>query len=222
MIAAAAAPPTTPGLPFNWFDLLVVALLLFGLFRGRRNGMAKELLPLLLWGVLVVVSGLGYTMVAGAFGGFLHDPLWNCLAGYLTLALAVFVVYVILKRLFAEKMVKSDLFKSGEYYLGMLSGMVRYGCVLIFALALLNAPVYTPKQIQEQRVRDQADFGGGPGSGFKGNYFPHVSTIQAAVFKESFLGPRIKDGLGILLINTGQPDAGGAQPLKPQPVIKIG
>lgn len=222
MIAAAAAPPTTPGLPFNWFDLLVVALLVFGIFRGRRNGMAKELLPLLLWVALVLVCGLGYTMMGAVFGGFLHDPMWKCVAGYLTLALAVCIVYVILKRQFAEKLAKSNMFKGVEYYLGMVSGMVRYGCAIIFALALLNAPVYTPKQLEAQRERDQRDFGGGPGSGFKGNYFPHVSSVQADVFKDSFLGPRIKDGLGILLINTGQADAGGKQPDKPPPVIKIG
>lgn len=222
MIAAAAAAPTaTHGLPFNWFDLVVVAVLGFGLFRGRRNGMAKELLPLFEWLVLVLVPGLGYAMLAGLLSGFLHDSLWNCIVAYLTLALAVFILFTILKRRLAEKLVKSDFFKGGEYYLGMLSGMVRYGCVLVFALALLNAPVYTPKQILEQRERDQRDFGGGPDSGFSGNYFPHVSTVQAEVFKESFLGPRIKVDLGVLLIETGQPGAADAQPAK-KPVIKIG
>ena len=29
-------------LPFGWFDVALVALLVFGLFRGRRNGMTKE------------------------------------------------------------------------------------------------------------------------------------------------------------------------------------
>lgn len=218
-VAAAAA---THGLPFNWFDLLVIVVLGFGLFRGRRNGMAKELLPLLEWLVLVSAAGLGYWMLAGLVSVVLHNSMWSCIVSYLALALLVFVGFVILKRRFAERLVKSDLFKGGEYYLGMLSGMVRYGCMLIFALALLNAPVYTPRQIQAQRDRDQMDFGGGPGSGFKGNYFPHVSTIQAGVFKESFLGPRIKDDLGILLINTDQAGGGGAGKSKPQPVIKIG
>jgi len=50
---AAAAPPATNGMPFNWFDVFVVVLLGFGLFRGRRNGMSKELLPTLQWVVLV-------------------------------------------------------------------------------------------------------------------------------------------------------------------------
>lgn len=206
---------------FNWFDMVVVVVLGFGLFRGRRNGMAKELLPLLEWLVMVPVCGLGYPMLAGMLAGFLPDPLWNCLAAYLALALAVLIVFTILKRHLAEKLVKSDFFKGGEYYLGMLAGLVRYACVLLFVLALLNAPVYTQAEISAQRARDQQNFGGGAGSGFQGNYFPHLFTVQAAVFKESFLGPRIKDNLGMLLIDTSG-GVGGAQPPKKQPVIKIG
>jgi uncharacterized membrane protein required for colicin V production len=219
MIAAAAAPPATNGLPFNWFDMAVVVVLGFGLFRGRRNGMAKELLPLLQWLVMVSVCGLGYTMLAGVLAGFIPDKLWNCLVAYLALALAVFIVFTILKQQFDEKLVKSNFFKGGEYYLGMLAGMVRYACVLLFVLALLHAPVYTQAEIAQQTAYDQKNFGGGL---FAGNYFPHLFQVQAAVFKESFLGPRIKDNAGMLLINTRQPGAGGAQPPKKQPVIKIG
>jgi uncharacterized membrane protein required for colicin V production len=220
--AAAAAPPATNGMPFNWFDALVVVVLGFGLFRGRRNGMSKELLPTLLWLVLMPVCGLGYPSLAGALTGFIPDKLWSFIAAYLALALAVFIVFAILQQKFAEMLVKSDFFKGGEYYLGMLAGLVRYACVLLFVLALLNARVYTPAEITAQRARDQNNFGGGPGSGFQGNFFPHLFTVQGAVFKESFLGKCVKNNLGRLLINTGQPGAGGAEPPKPHPVIKIG
>jgi uncharacterized membrane protein required for colicin V production len=220
--AAAAAPPVSNGMPFNWFDLAVLIVLVFGLVRGRRNGMAKELLPSLQWIVMVLLCGLCYPILAGALSGLLPDPLWNCLAAYLALALVVFIVFAVLKRQLAEKLVKSDFFKSGEYYLGMLAGLVRFGCVLLFVLALLNAPVFTPMQIAAQRARDQQNFGGGAGSGFAGNYFPHLSTVQSSVFKDSLLGPRIRDDLGMLLINTDQPGVGGAQQSKPKPVIKIG
>jgi uncharacterized membrane protein required for colicin V production len=227
IIAAAAAQPVTNGMPFNWFDAVAVAVLGFGLFRGRRNGMSKELLPLLEWLVLVPLCGLAYPLLGGLMSGFVTDPLWNGLLAYLSLAMVVFITFTILKHQLAEKLVKSDFFKSGEYYMGMLAGMVRYVCVLIFVLALLNAPVYTAADIAAQRARDQQNFGGGAGSGFSGNYFPHLSTIQAGVFKESFLGPRIEDYAGKLLINTGKLGANGSQPgkgtpAKPKPIIKIG
>jgi hypothetical protein len=101
----------------------------------------------------------------------------------------------------------------------MLSGVVRYACVMLFLLALLNAPVYTPAEIAQQKAFDEKNFGGGL---FAGNYFPHLFQIQSAAFKESRIGPRIKDNLGMLLINTGPPGTGGAEPPKKKPVIKIG
>jgi uncharacterized membrane protein required for colicin V production len=224
MIAAAVQSANANSVGFNWFDIVVVVVLGFGLFRGRRNGMAKELLPWLEWLVLVPVCGLCHPMLAGVIAGFLPDPLWNRLLAYLALTLAVFFVFMILKRLLAEKLVKSDFFKGSEYYLGMMAGLVRYACVLIFLLALLNARTYKPAEIAQITAYDEKNFGGGL---FAGNYFPHLFQVQAAVFKESFIGPRIKDNLGMLLINTagvgpGQPGKGAPEPPKPKPVIKIG
>jgi uncharacterized membrane protein required for colicin V production len=230
MIAAAAAAPTaTHGMPFNWFDIVAVVLLGFGLFRGRRNGMSKELLPLVQWLVIVSVSGLVYPKLAGLLAGFIPDKFWTCFLSYLALATVVFIVFTFIKQQIAEKLVAGDFFKGGEYYLGMMAGLVRYACVLMFVLALMNAPVFTPAEIAAQTSRDAQNFGGGAGTGFSGNYFPHFSQIQTAVFKESFLGPRIKNIAGMLLIDTGQPGIGGAQPSqnapeppKKKPVIKIG
>ena len=217
--ATAASRPATHGLPFNWFDVLVVVVLGFGLFRGRRNGMSKELLPLLQWVVMVPVCGLGYPLLAGMLAGLIPDKLWGNVVAYLSLALVVFIVFTLVRQQLDEKLIKSNFFKGGEYYLGMLSGMVRYACVMLFLLALLNAPVYSPAEITQQKAFDEKNFGGGL---FAGNYFPHLFQIQSAAFKESLIGPSIKDNLGILLINTGPPGTGGAEPPKKKPVIKIG
>ena len=145
---------------------------------------------------------------------------------YLAPALVIFLAFKIIKWQFAEKLVKTDFFKDGEYYLGMLTGLVRYACIMLFVLALLNAPVYTRTQIAQQTAFDKKNFGGGL---FDGNYFPHLYQVQAAVFQQSFLGPLIKDHAGLLLINTGQsteentPGTNApAPPPKPKPVIKIG
>ncbi len=229
MIAAAAAPTATNGMPFNWFDIAAVVVLGFGLFRGRRNGMSKDLLPLVQWLVMVPVCGLVYPKLAGVLARFVPDKFWTCLVSYLALAMVVFIVFTVLRRQIAEKVVGADFFKGGEYYLGMMAGLVRYACMLIFVLALMNAPVFTAAEIAAQVSRDQQNFGGGAGTGFSGSFFPHFPQIQTAVFKDSFLGPRIKNTPGILLINTDQPGIGGAQlgqnapaPPKKKPVIKIG
>ena len=41
-------------LPFNWFDLVVLLVLIAGLHYGRKRGMSEELLPLLKWICLVI------------------------------------------------------------------------------------------------------------------------------------------------------------------------
>jgi len=191
--------------------------------------MSKELLPLVQWLVMVPLCGLVYPMLAGMLDHFVPDKFWTCLISYLALAMVVFIVFAIIRQQLAEKVVAGDFFKGGEYYLGMMAGLVRYACVLMFVLALMNAPVYTKAEIAAQTSRDQQNFGGGAGTGFSGSFFPHFFQVQSAVFKESFLGPRIKNFAGMLLIDTGQPGAGGAQPgqaapepPKKKPVIKIG
>jgi uncharacterized membrane protein required for colicin V production len=209
---------------FNWFDLVFLIVLGFGLFRGKRNGMSKELIPLVQWLVMVPVCALFYPKVGGLMASFLADKMWNGIVAYLALAFVVFIVFKIIKESFAEKLVKSDFFKDAEYYLGMFAALLRYACVMIFVLALLNAPVYTSADISAQMASDQKNFGGGAGSSFSGSYFPHLFQIQAAVFKDSFIGPRIKNYAGVLLINTGKSGKNKNTPEAPktQPVIKIG
>ena len=94
---------------------------------------------------------------------------------------------------------------------------------LLFALALLNARVYTPAEILRQTTADQKNFGGGTGSGFQGNFFPHLFTVQAGVFKESFAGSHVKTNAAMLLINIGPAGSGTAsEPPKKPSVIQIG
>ena len=110
MIAAAAAPTATHGIPFNWFDIAAVVVLGFGLFRGKRNGMSKELLPLVQWLVLLPVCGLVYPKLAAVLAGFVPDKFWTCILSYLALAMVVFIVFKMLKQQIAEKVVAGDFF----------------------------------------------------------------------------------------------------------------
>jgi hypothetical protein len=56
-------------MPFNWFDILVVVVLLLGAWRGRKHGMSQEFIPLLKWVALVLVCGLVYAPLAAALAG---------------------------------------------------------------------------------------------------------------------------------------------------------
>ncbi len=93
------------------------------------------------------------------------------------------------------------MFGGSEYYLGMISGTVRYVCIVFFVLALLNAPYYTPSEIQARKEYNNRVFGGGQ-KGFTGDYIPNMQEVQEQVFKKSLVGPFIKDKLDMFLIET--------------------
>jgi uncharacterized membrane protein required for colicin V production len=133
----------------SWFDLLAVVLLLVGITRGRRRGMSEELLDVLQWLTVVVVAG------------FLHEPLGHFLAAmsvfsllwcyvgvYVLLALVIKLTFSVIRRSVGNKLVEGDAFGMGEYYLGMAAGGFRYLCILLVAMAFLNARYFTPQEVK--------------------------------------------------------------------------
>jgi uncharacterized membrane protein required for colicin V production len=209
MIAAATvhAPAAAAKLSFDWFDFVLIAILGFGLFRGRRNGMAKELIPFFQWIALVVVCGLFYEPVGQLFINIMQmGVMWGDILGYVILALVVYLVFALIKKPFAKKLEGSNMFGGSEYYLGMLAGIIRFFCILLAGLALLNAPVYTAAEIAAHAAYVQKNYGGGL-QGFSGGFFPTIQEVQEAVFEKSFTGPYIKEYLNPVLIDSGSPNA---------------
>lgn len=229
MIAALTTQSlSTDNLPINWFDGALLGVLGFGLFRGRKNGMSKEVLPTLQWITVVVAAGFTYTFAAQFYSTTCHlGELASALLGYLSVALVVWFVFSLIKKALASRLTGSDVFGSAEYYMGMPSGMIRYACIVIFALALINARHYTAAEIAANKAYNERWYGGGL---YSGDYIPDLHSVQEGVFKKSFTGPYIKDYLGVVLIQT-DPDAPAgskgakgptAEKAAPQPVIHIG
>jgi uncharacterized membrane protein required for colicin V production len=217
MIGAEIPNLALDNLPVNWFDGVVGAMLIIGFFRGRKRGMTKEILPLLKWVSLVVVCGLWYQTAAQLLVNTAAlSRRASCIFGYLLLAFVIFLVFSVLRWLLVYRLAGNNLFGSGEYYLGMLSGMIRFACMLLAGLALLNAPFYTAADITKHDAYVKRWFGGGL---YSGDYFPSLYTIQEQVFAKSFTGPYIKDYLGPLLIETAPPLA--AKPEQKSAVVNI-
>ena len=233
MIAAAAQKTAWLSglhLGFTGFDIILVAFIAFGFWRGRRNGMSKEWLPLFQWLVLVAACTFGYNPLSGVlvhtgvihqvFGTTFKESTAAAVSAYLMIAFAALLVFAQLKNTFRERVEGSNVFGNSEYYLGMLSGTVRYACIMIFFLALLNAPVYSWSDIQHRKEYNNQWFGGGL-QGYSGDFIPSIDEIQAAVFKDSLVGPAIKNNLSLLLINS---DGSAIQQATAQkkPVIHMG
>ena len=222
MIAASVPSVTTNGLPVNWFDAALLVLLAFGIFRGRKNGMTRELGPTLQWLSVATAAGLAYGLLASFYASQcgLKSKLASALLGYLSITAVLFLIFTPIKQTLNKRAENGGLFGGSEYYLGMLSGLVRYAAIIVFALALLNARSYTAAEIAAKKAYNERWYGGGL---YSGNYLPDLHTAQDAVFKQSFSGPYIQNYLGMLLIQTGPGGPGSAnEPKKPQPVIHIG
>jgi len=228
---AAAIQKTTPWwqhFAFNWFDVALVFVLAFGFWRGRKRGLTKELLPSLQWLAILLGAGLGHVFLADwlqhmglvkpVFGKTFNERTAALMTSYLAIMLVIFIVFTLLKRKFNPKLEGSNRFGSSEYYLGIIAGLVRYACMVLVALALLNAPFYTPADIAAAKAYNNRWYGGGL-NGYSGDFIPSVDEVQVSVFKQSLIGPLIKDNLSMLLINTTA--AGGGKPAVKTPVINI-
>jgi uncharacterized membrane protein required for colicin V production len=186
-------------LPINLFDLLVIVVLGAGLFKGRKHGMSEELVKLLEW--LAILFGCAALY---EWGGEMCRQLTNMfgpLSGYLTAyigsALLIALVFTLVKRTLGGKLLGSDFFGRAEYYLGMGSGLVRFSCILLVGLALLNARYFSPAEVRAMQKYNDDVYGS--------DYFPGLHSLQESVFQKSITGPWIKENLGFLLIKPTEP-----------------
>ena len=209
---AAAVQKTIPwwqNLSFNWFDLTLLAVLAFGFWRGRKRGMSREALPTIMWLAIIIGGGYGYEplgeilqktgYIKQTIGKAFNDRTVSFMLAYLIIAIVALIVYSIPARIFREKVSGSNLFGSGEYYLGIISGIIRYACILMFFLSFLNAPFYSVAEIAADKAYNNRWYGGGL-KGYSGDFIPSIAEIQSGVFRKSFSGPIIKDNLGHFLL----------------------
>ena len=186
-------------LPFNWFDIAVVVVLAVGFTRGRKHGMSEEMMYLMQW--VAMILGAAWAYVPG--GDWLSavcpvSHLASYVVAYIATALIIRVFFLIFRKLVGGKLIGSNIFGAAEYYLGMAAGIARFACIIIFALALVNARFYSDAEIKAA-LKYNTDLYGS-------DFFPTLQTVQSEVFKRSFIGPKIKTHLAGLLIKPTPPE----------------
>lgn len=186
-------------MPFNVFDVALLGILIMGVLRGRKHGMSEELMNLVKWLAVVIACAMFYEPLGGMLA---QSTPFSLLSSYIFVyaggAMLILAVFGMLKYYLGGKLVGSDIFGKSEYYLGMASGFVRFSCITLAFLALLNATYISQGQVQAME-RFQNDVYGA-------NYFPTLHTAQEVVFEKSLTGGWIKDHLGFLLIKPTAPE----------------
>ncbi len=187
-------------LPFNAFDLLLVVILGAGIYTGRKEGMSGGLIPLLRWLCIVFICAAAYEPLGRLFyqSSSIFSTLTCYLLAYVGSALIIVATFIGIKRGLGGKLLGSDVFGSTEYYFGMGSGLVRFTCIVLAFLALLNARSFSSAEIKarEKYVNDV----------YGKDYFPGLQVLQSTVFEKSLTGPWIKENLSFLLIKPTAPE----------------
>ena len=187
-------------LPFNWFDVAIIVVLMVGLHFGRKRGLSVELLAALKWLTIVVGCAMAYAPIAQfiTMSSSIFSTLAANLMAYFAAGLLIATMFAFLKKSVGGKLLGSDVFGRGEFYLGMIAGAVRFLCILLAALALLNARFYSAAEVNAA-LKYQNDVYGS-------NFFPSLHEVQSQVFEQSFTGPFIKKQLDWLLIKPAAPE----------------
>ncbi len=211
MIAAIAQPAPWWQHAFNWFDVALVLVIGFSIWQGRRRGMTKELLPSLQWLTILLCASFGHIPLADwleqsgtvrkVFGNHFSEHTAALMSAYLAILVVIFIVFTVLKQKFNPKLEGSNAFGSYEYYWGVAAGIVHYVCLTFVALALLNAPFYSHADVEAAKAYNNRWYGGGL-KDYNGDFIPSVYEVQDSVFKQSLLGPLIKQNLSLLLIDS--------------------
>lgn len=179
----------------SWFDAVILAWLIIGFFRGRKNGMSVELLLTMQWVAIVIAGALLYRPLGiplAQSAGLSVE--WAFRISYAVVAVMVAIVMGRARTMVGEKLVGADLFGKGEYILGMLSGVLRFACIALVFLALFGAHVPTQAEIASVNKKT-SDLG---------NVSINPLKVQREIVVESLTGRLSRQYLQqALIISTG-------------------
>jgi uncharacterized membrane protein required for colicin V production len=175
------------------FDGFLLVFLVVGILRGRKRGISEEFLDVIQWLLVVVGAGLGYPALGHALIQYAYFPpfLGNVMA-YIIIGGLIVLLFRMVKRGLGEKLVQGDVFGRYEFYLGMLAGFIRFGCIALFFLAIIHAK-YSTQADRDRFAKLQRD-------NFGSVSFPTLDEIQYSIFYKSASGNAVRTNLSVLLI----------------------
>ena len=183
----------------SWVDIAILAVVIAGIFRGRKRGMSEELLDVIKWVTILVAAAFVMRPAGQMLAEASVFSLLSCyIFIYTLIVLGLKLFFGFIRKRIGDKLVSSDFFGSAEYYLGMVAGAFRYLCVIVVALAFINARYYSPEEIAEDARVQQNNFGD--------IRFPTWASFQDKVFNRSASGAMARDFVPFCLIPQTAPE----------------
>lgn len=183
----------------NWFDWCFLATIIIGAKVGRKHGLTAELGTCLQWAAIVAAGSFLYRPMGNAIvNGWHFSPLFSYTFSYISIGLIVAYLFSVIMKGAGGKFITAEKISgNSDCNLGMIAGTVRFLCILVAILAVMNAREYTAQEVQQAKNYQKQNF--------DSEFFPTFSSIQAQVFKQSFMGKLVKKRTPFLLISSTRP-----------------
>lgn len=141
-------------MPFNWFDLLLILLLLVGAAVGYMQGIIRQIIGLAALYIALVLATQFFQPVAGGFSQFTKMPS-NVLTNAVTFFVIFFVIVLIINFIAkdAYRSTRLQLVPWTDHIGGMILGLASMWALLTIAVSVLAFTTSTDTWIQAESVR---------------------------------------------------------------------
>ncbi len=172
----------------GWFDVLVIAFLVWGGMIGRKRGMSDELLDVLKWLLILMASAWGYMELASLVykvGRF--DNYWVHVGSYVGIIAVFKTLLTVLKQRVGKKLVGGDVFGKWEFQLGTAAGVLRHFCMVVIFVSLANSKPVSEAKVKQAEAAQKELFGD--------NFFPSKGRLRLDILYSSATGKMIRTRL---------------------------
>lgn len=179
--------------PINWFDALLVGVIIFGVYRGKKTGALPQIFGFCQWTLMLVICSFLYAAPIRWLSKPCHmQPDVMGLIIYPIELAGVGSVLLFIRFLIERKVEKREAFGRCENYVAMLAGAARFFVILLTAMAWLSGCYVTENDLRDYKKSIDDNFGG--------IGLPAISMIHDDVFHGSFSGRFAKEYLKPVLM----------------------
>lgn len=173
----------------RWFNSVTIIILIIGTVEGWKRGFSVELLNLIRWGLIAVVSALYYEEVSGGLLDYISiDIVILNIISYLLIGLFIWVLISLIKKIIGEKPVSAEVFGWTENPLGAMAGLVKAFLIILVCFAIINPITFNSNGTQHNGDKPQ------------NKMYSGMEIIKEQVLKKSVIGGIVSERLAFLMI----------------------